>query len=349
MDLAGPRNVDLKFRLLTLNETPILELPSAKVEGSLELLEGRTITGTGDFACIDPGVNWLTTRVQPVFTINGKDYPAGIYLPAVPEGFYSPKGSRVAVQLVDKLAILDQDPVNGWVTYPAGTVGTTLVRALIESTGEDAGAITPSTAVLRTDVTFDHGTTKLQMINRVLKEIGYFSLSAGWLGEYRAEPYVLPGDRPAKHFFDESRWSLRTPDFSRKQDLFRVPNVFQAQSQSTGDEPALSVEVVNSDPNSPFSTVSRGRRIGTGEPPEVIPASDLSVLYAHANRRLIELSSVTATLEIENAFLPLLLHDAVGFGSSLVDTSPRATVTGIRMSFDPKQLVSTRLREVVRL
>lgn len=349
MERTGPRNVDLIVRLLTLNETPLYELPSATVGGSLELATARTITGTGDFTCVDPGVDWLTTRVAPAFIINGTEYPAGIYLPVVPDGFYSPKGSRVTVQLMDKLTILDQDPVNGWVTYPAGTVGTDAVRDLIESTGESAGAITPSDTALRTDMTFDHGATKLQVINKILEAIGYFSLAVDWSGQYRAEPYVLPAQRPQAAVFDESRLSWRTSDFSREQDLFRVPNVFQAQSQSTGDEEALSAEVVNSDPNSPFSTVNRGRRIGTGQPPEVIEAATEEILYEHANRRLIELSSPTATLEITHAWLPLLLNDVVGFQSSLVNTSTRATVTNMRIPLDQKQLVTTRLREVITL
>lgn len=347
MALTGTRIGEVRYDLLTLSEIKYDELPSATTGGSLSFSAARTVNGIGELVCVNPGVDWLTTKIRPYFILNGVEYPLGIYIPSVPGGAYGPRGSRFAVKLMDKLTVLDEDQIEDWLTIPADKNGVDAIRENIESTGEPAGALTPSPDVLRNDMVFEPGTTKLQVVNKISEAIGYFSLAVDWRGQYRAEPYVRPLDRPLVHVFDESRRSQRTPEFEREQDLYRVPNAVTVVSNGTGDEPGLVGYAENNNPDSPFSIMNRGRRIFPDGGIETIEAATQEIIDAHAQRRLIEQSSPTAKLTVTHAYRPMALNDAVGFGSSLVDTSSRTTITNMDIVLDTKALMVTQLREVV--
>ena len=93
---------------------------------------------------------------------------------------------------------------------------------------------------------------------------------------------------------DHASESMLMPTFSTSLPIEDVPNVFRAY------DGGLEAEAVNDDPESPTSTVSRGRRI---EAVEDSPSRiNGETLQACARRRLAELSEIHETMDVTREF-----------------------------------------------
>src|SRR5690606_9088086 len=122
-------------------------------------------------------------------------------------------------------------------------------------------------------------------------------------------PYVAPQDRGIAWSFVDDDKRIHMPDFSHDYDGFNVPNEVVLVGQSDGDTPALVATARNTDPGSPWSIPSRGGSITHTE--TGVEATSQFVLDNLAARRLTELTQVSSTFEVQHAWVPLELNDAV--------------------------------------
>jgi hypothetical protein len=106
---------------------------------------------------------------------------------------------------------------------------------------------------------------------------------------------------------------------------------------------------VNDDPNSPYSTVSRGLTIAAD--PEVdLEITDQSTLDDYVLRRLIALTMPSASVEIQHGFVPALAFNrAVRFRRVPMGIDARHVVSKTEISLDPTALAKSTLSEVVDL
>lgn len=110
--------------------------------------------------------------------------------------------------------------------------------------------------------------------------------------------------------FDDSNSSILYPDVSIQHDLFDIPNVVEVIY--TNGNTRISKTVVNDNPNSPTSTVSRGRKKTyvdtspsfTGTPTE-------HQVEEYANNLLEELSTIEYSISFTHAYCPVRLGDCV--------------------------------------
>lgn len=110
--------------------------------------------------------------------------------------------------------------------------------------------------------------------------------------------------------YNDDNSSILLPSMSMSHDLFNVPNVVEVIYSD--DNGSLYAKVVNDDPESPTSTVNRGREIihRVTDPSRVgIPTE--SYLYEYAERLLKEFSSVDYTVTYTHGYCPVRVGDCV--------------------------------------
>lgn len=122
--------------------------------------------------------------------------------------------------------------------------------------------------------------------------------------------------------FDDSNSSILYPELSLEHDIYGIPNVVEVVYSRGKD--AYYARVVNDDPNSPTSTVNRGREIvyRDTEPSFAGDAMEYQV-QEYATQLLRELSTVENTVSFKHAYCPVRPGDCVRLDYT------RAGVTGI--------------------
>lgn len=348
--LTGNRSSSIRVDLLSAVEAPVGTLIGVR-SGSVVHTSAKSVHGSAAFTVVDVGqdVDWLNARFRPVLTIAGYgDVALGVFLVAEAPEAWGDVDRVWSVKLLDKGTILDQDKVEATYALDAGTVVTTAIIALIESTGETNYSITPSSATLVNPLTWPPATTKLQIVNDLLSIINYFSLFCNGDGQYRGEPYVKPASRPIMWEFLDGENCIYLPALVKDVDLFAIPNKVVASTTGDGTTAALTSNATNTDPLSPYSTVSRGRTIV--HPETGVEAPDQATLDAYTERRLIELTTPTASIDIQHAFVPTLMFNHAAILRRVpAGIDGRHVVSKTEVSLNPTALVKSTLTEVVDL
>lgn len=114
-----------------------------------------------------------------------------------------------------------------------------------------------------------------------------------------------------KWTYTDDNSSILYPELELKRDLYSVPNVVEVVYSPSEGQPLYS-RVVNDDPNSPISTVGRGREITHRETnPDVTAGISQAQLDLYAKNLLKELSSLEYTLSYSHGYCPVMLGDCV--------------------------------------
>ena len=178
-----------------------------------------------------------------------------------------------------------------------------MIGGLLVEAGLTDYEIESSTAVLATDrADWDIGSEFIEIINDLLAEINYNPLFVGFDGVIRATKYHAPTVSGVTRTYTEGKDSVIRADYNSELDRFGVANVFIVICDSPEFEQTLRAEAVNSDPNSPYSTVSLGRRVPYIERVDNTP--DLATLQDTADRLLSESLETTERVEIVTAPQP---------------------------------------------
>ena len=110
--------------------------------------------------------------------------------------------------------------------------------------------------------------------------------------------------------FDTKNSSILYPSFNIEHDLYGIPN--EVEVIYSNGTTSSSIKVVNDDPNSPVSTVNRGRRITHRiSNPDVVGKPSEAELKEYAIRKLKELSSIEYTVSYTHGYCPVRIGDCV--------------------------------------
>ena len=342
----GPRQTSLRIDLYT---------PTEELVGTLTGVEGGTITrqntGTiktsGSITITNPGnIPWRARRLQPIYTINGEDYPLAMLIPTTPKTRYTATTHTLEIKVLDKLSLLDQE-IGTTFVVTAGTNVLQAVTTLIQSLGETKTAFTPSTAVARLDRTFTPDTSTLTIINTLLLSSGYESLAVTPRGFYTTKPYLNDTARPSIYTFLDNRQSIYTPTFTTDEDDFNIPNRIVGISTSSGSTPALTSIAENDDPASPTSHAVTGKWVTKTIPN--IDATSQEALDAEVRRQLTKAAAAGMTIDFEHAWIPLDLEDAVTFRNEKAGLEFTAIVQAQHYSLNPLELVQSTMRKAIAL
>jgi len=345
--LDGARDdVGFKYELLDNDEARIGWLDGVN-GGSLDYNAHSRIRAGGSIDITGAEViDWHSTRIRPWAFVDDHEWPLGIFIPAAPADAWNDGRWSGAIELLGKLTVLETDEIPAAVSYPAGTVVTTAVREQIIAAGQTADAITDSTATLSSAMTWDAGTSRLTIINQLLTTINYWALGADGYGRFTADPYVRPAARPTRYPLLDGANSIYVDEFTRDRDLYKIPNRVLMIGTGSADTEALVGVAENTDPTSQTSIPYRGfvkTETNTG-----IDAVDLATAHELARRRLINASSVTASIPLTHAMIPLDLNDVVQLRRVPAGIDARHTVEGMSIDLggDGLELMESTLREV---
>ena len=132
--------------------------------------------------------------------------------------------------------------------------------------------------------------------------------------------------------FDDSNSSILYPELTLKHDIYGIPNVVEIIC-STGTELHYS-RVVNDDPNSPTSTVRRGREIVHRVTDPNLPGYPTKEqIDEYAENTLKSLSSVEYTVSYTHGYCPVRIGDCVRLNykkAGLVDVKAKVISQSIK-------------------
>lgn len=101
--------------------------------------------------------------------------------------------------------------------------------------------------------------------------------------------------------YDDGNSSILTPELTMQHDLYGIPNVVEVKYSSATEY--LTARAVNDDPNSPISTINRGRVIThVDDNPSLAGDPTQAQIDEYARQLLKELSTVEYTLTYEHAY-----------------------------------------------
>ena len=115
--------------------------------------------------------------------------------------------------------------------------------------------------------------------------------------------------RPVWTYTDDNS-SILSPDITMDRDLYGIPNVVEVIYSTDND--IFYARVVNDDPNSPISTVNRGRELKRRVTnPDIVGTATQARIDEYANQLLRELSTLEYTITYTHGYCPVRLGDCV--------------------------------------
>jgi hypothetical protein len=251
-------------------------------------------------------INWLSDRIKPYFQLRMPDggwveWAQGIFLLSSPGRAVSSGSVVREVEAYDQLVVLAEHRVADRYVVATATNYIGAVKTLLDSAGISLQNLTATTKTLPAARDWPPGTSRLEIVNDLLRAINYRSLWFDHAGRAIAEPYVAPSDRTTEYDYVDDATSVITHDAHEDLDLFNVANHWVVVV-SEPDRAPLRSEYTNSNPASPTSTVGRGRTITDFR--ESTEAADQATLDARVARIAFEASQVYMAIEFGTATMP---------------------------------------------
>lgn len=348
-NLTTHRRTGFSYVLLDRNENEKRILDGVVPGGSVHVSLHTRLRMSGNFTfereAYTDDIDWLNDRLRIDYTANGVTWPIGIFIFSVPTRNYYDGWTSRKVDLLGKIAAVDQDCVDSTYTVPVGAVITDEIVKILRSAGETKIAITPSSWQRVRASTWDAGTSKMTIVNDLLDSIDYWSILASGDGVLSAGPYQAPHERPVLWHLEEGRNAIHLPEFEREHDVTAIPNKMILVAQGgDADKPLVSV-ATNMNPDSPYSYPSRGRWIVKVD--SEVDTDSQEVLDRAAVRRLEDATNPQAKLTVKHMPMPMGLTDVVEFRSQGVEVM--TSIYSMRYSLTPTGLCETTLREFVSL
>lgn len=306
--VTGGRIIDFRYDLLDLNNR--LKGPMNGVtDATISQDASADVQRTASFTILDgfDGINYISDRIKPYFRLRMPvdggwvEWPLGVFLLSSPTRSLMTDGSVIrSVEAYDQMVILSGDAVSDRYSIPAGTLFVSAIQALISSDGFVTN-ITPSGLTLPVEWDYAAGTAKLTILNDLLSAMNYRSAWFDENGILVCQPYVLPDNRAVGYTYATDSTSLYVGEIDQTLDLFNVPNKWTLVVSDT-DQASFSSTFTNTDPNSPTSTVSRGRTILSFLDGQT--AADQATLDALTQKQAHDDSQIYETIGFTTALMP---------------------------------------------
>lgn len=306
--LMGNRTIDFSFDVMDNRERILCRVSAT---GSVSFDSTRAIMGTASLSIQEENLNKLAEyysdmRIRPCFKLltptGWLAYPLGIFIMTSPKRSLRDNTVYWDVDCFDKGIILREDRLQDRLYIPAGSNYISQVKNILLTAGIDKYIIENSGLTARYDLEFEIGTSKLDVINNLLYAINYYPIHFDNNGFAESSRYIEPMQRETQFSYMTDENSLVLPDASQFNDFFNVPNVVIRYLDHPDGEPLRSV-FVNDNPNSPVSTVRRGRRIVDVE--SVDDIADQGTLDEYTKRYAIEKSQVFDSVYLNTALMPM--------------------------------------------
>jgi len=188
--------------------------------------------------------------------INGTTYLlATVVVAAAPRSFGA-TSSTLKLSGIDPTVLLSRARLRKSLTLPVATPVAETVRDLIAIYAPTVRAsIGDTDETLRTNLTFEAGTTILEIINTLLDAVAYNRLAPRTDGLLVASRWVPQSERAAVLTFDDATGAPYLPDVEMDDDYLSAPNEVLAIGQGGQDMPAVVGRWPDAPPLSPITEV----------------------------------------------------------------------------------------------
>ena len=272
-------------------------------------------------------------RVYLVTIQNGitEKHPLGTFLVQTPTSSYDGKSKSVSMDAYSPLLELKETPPPlGYSVLKGAKILDSVYKIIREKTR--APVIKTDTAdTLNGDFVASTEDNWVTFTNDLLYNAKYH-LNLDEMGRILFAPeQEIESLQPVWTYNDDNS-SILYPEMSMTHDLYGIPNVVEV-IYSNGYDNYYS-RVVNDDPNSPTSTISRGREIiHRVTDPEVIGEPTGKQIDEYANKLLSKLSSLEYSISYSHGYCPVRVGDCVRLNykrAGLVDVKAKVISQNIK-------------------
>lgn len=263
-----------------------------EITGGSVKVQDSDLRVSGDIGCVrfDRGETWVRIYLDAFQGQDSAHVPLLTGLTCCPDddfdGFY--RTNQVEIYSVLKPA----DDVllpRGWYA-PAGRIGADVIKELLKVTPAPV-VIEGESPRLQSHIVAENGENHLTMTEKVL-------LAINWRMVIRGDGTIVlsPKSDDPVMTMDTITNDIIEPKIKRTKDWYSCPNVFRAIIDN------LTAIARDDDPDSPYSTVNRGREIW--EEDDSCDLNDKETATEYAKRRLKESQAVTETVSYDRRFVP---------------------------------------------
>ena len=270
-------------------------------------------TGTLGSATIDitESVGECYIRVYLVTIQNGikERHPLGTYLVQTPSSSFNGKIRDVSMDAYTPLLELKEgQPPIGYSLLKGEKIMDMAYR-LIREHARAPVVPTYDSSALFSNFVADINDTWLSFLQDLISN-AKFSFGLDDMGRILFSPEQDTASLQPVWTYNDDNCSILYPDFSMDHDLYGIPNVVEV-IYSKGEDHYYA-KVVNDDPNSPISTVNRGREIVYRvTDPDLIGDPTENQINEYASKLLRNLSSLEYTVSYTHGYCPVRLGDCV--------------------------------------
>lgn len=268
------------------------------------------------------GETYLRGYLKTVQNGITEKFPLGTYLVQTPSSSFNGRVRNVTMDAYTPLIELKENrPPLGY-TIRKGTrimdaaydiisdncrVPVTKVEPLIET--NDEGEQVDKSPTLQYDFVANTDDTWLSFVIDLIKNADY-ELGLDELGRILFHPkQELESLQPVWTYNDDNS-SILYPEITMDHDLYGIPNVVEVVYSYGGDYKQATA--INDDPNSPTSTIQRGRKLTYRDTnPALAGYVTQKQMDDYAMRLLKELSTVEYTVSYKHAYCPVRVGDCV--------------------------------------
>lgn len=251
-------------------------------------------------------------RIYMVTTQNGlkERHCLGTFLVQTPSSSFNGKLRNISMDAYTPLLELNenQPPLGYYIAK-----GDNVMDAAYKLVGDYARAPVVRAScdtTLYTDFVADPNDTWLSFISSLIANAKY-TLGLDEIGRIIFLPIQDTASLQPVWTYDDSNSSILCPDISMDHDMYGIPNVVEV-SYSSPSFSYTAKPAVNDDPNSPISTVSRGRRIvHRVTNPEFSGLPNKDQLDDYAVQLLRNMSTLEYTLTYTHGYCPVNIGDCV--------------------------------------
>lgn len=341
-DWSEPFRADYRYMRVdrrTGNETSVLG--GFGSGGSIERNSDTETKESGSASYVgrlDVGADLVRVYMDATGLVSGdkRTVALGTFLPEVTSRDVDGPLSTSTVNLYGRLKELADDGFEHPVTVAAGADPVAAAVEMAEGAGLTVLADTTSYR-LSSAWTFgmggsdDEGTTKLSAINALLDVAGFASASTDATGRVVMERYREPSARQPTWSFIEGPAARFSKSATDERDASDVANVVKAVY--TTSEKTVIGTAEDTDPSSPYSTASLGRRIvKTYEYQDEVTQGEANAKAAELLRTQM---SVIRRVTVEHVYCPATIGDAVDVEYATGGIAGRFAVRKQQVSLTP--------------
>ena len=333
------KSMEQTFEYYTVEPTTLADVKRLDVVMSASFsrdAESETLGSATIDAVNSVGETYIRGYLKTVQNGVTEKFPLGTVLVQTPSSSFNGKIMNVSMDAYTTLIELkEKRPPLGYTIRKGTRIMDVAYRIITENarapvskveptivTNDDGEVVEDNSPTLQYDFVANTDDTWLSFVIDLIANAEY-ELGLDELGHILFSPKQDMASLQPIWTFDDSNSSILYPDLSVDHDLYGIPNVVEV-IYSYGSQYKEAI-AINEDPNSPISTISRGRKIIYRDTqPSLAGYVTDDQIQAYAERLLRALSTVEYTVSYTHAYCPVRVGDCVRLNYS------RAGLTNVK-------------------